>query len=147
MESGKHMAQYRNCKQFNMAERQNVQRIMGGSPETWQDPRQKYLVFHARKLKFSTEEEEPQSDFKEGNDMIKFVSFYGGWARETTTMACSGQDAYEVIRERKHDVPNARAYRETGKKGQFMSCLGKKSQRPGLCGMQQREALQMTHQT
>lgn len=39
MESGKHMAQYRNCKQFNMAERQNVQRIMGGSPETWQDPR------------------------------------------------------------------------------------------------------------
>lgn len=89
---------------------------MGGSPETWQDPRQEYLVFHARKLKFSTEEEELQSDFKEGNDMIKFVSFYGGWTGETATMACSGQDAYELIKERKHEVPNARACRVTGKK-------------------------------
>lgn len=40
--------------------------------------------------KFSSEEEEPQSDIKEGNDMIKFVPFYGGWTGETATMACSG---------------------------------------------------------
>lgn len=38
---------------------------------------------HARKLEFYIEgEEKPLSNFKEGNNRIKFVSFYGDWTGE-----------------------------------------------------------------
>lgn len=67
----------------------------------WQDPRYEHLVFHARKLEFYIEgREKPLSNFKEGNNKIKCVSFF--WRLEwRETMAVghgNGCDAYKVIR-------------------------------------------------